>query len=208
MLEPNTFEQNRPAEARPVAEFAEVTWSDTQLVRACLDGNDAAWNALVDKYKRLIYSIPVRMGFSREDATDIFQSVVAQLLSELGRLREPEALAGWLIRVTSNQCVQLKKQQQRDNPPGAGESPAESLTNPGPDMESVLCEAAREQALRRIILGGSAQCRRLIQLLFFESPARPYEEVAASLGIATGSIGFIRRKCLDRLRTSLQEAGF
>jgi RNA polymerase sigma factor (sigma-70 family) len=195
-------------EARPTTEFAEKCWSDTRLVNECLSGNEAAWSALVDKYKRLIYSIPIRWGFDQEDATDVFQSVIAQLLSELGRLREPEALAGWLIRVTSNQCSQLRKQQQRENPASASQLEPETLAQPGPDLESILCEAAREQALRRVILGSSDQCRRLIHLLFYETPSRPYEEVAASLGIATGSIGFIRRKCLDRLRSSLQEAGF
>jgi len=195
-------------EARPTTEFAEKSWSDTRLVNECLNGNEAAWGTLVDKYKRLIYSIPVRWGFGQEDATDVFQSVVAQMLSELGRLREPEALAGWLIRVTSNHCSQLRKQQKRDNPAATSELEAESLAQPGPDLESILCEAAREQALRRVMLNASDQCRRLIHLLFYETPSRPYGEVAASLGIATGSIGFIRRKCLDRLRSSLQEAGF
>ena len=209
MSPPNGVEQNFGlTDALPAAEFAEKSWSDTRLVNECLSGNEAAWSALVDKYKRLIYSIPIRWGFGQEDATDIFQSVIAQMLSELGRLREPEALAGWLIRVTANQCSQLRKQQQRDNPVSASESETESLVQPGPDLESILCEAAREQALRRVILNASDQCQRLIHLLFYETPSRPYGEVAATLGIATGSIGFIRRKCLDRLRSSLQEAGF
>jgi RNA polymerase sigma factor (sigma-70 family) len=204
----NGLEQNYGlTDAPPAAEYAEKSWSDTRLVNECLNGNEAAWGALVDKYKRLIYSIPIRWGFEQEDATDIFQSVIAQLLSELSRLREPEALAGWLIKVTSHQCFKFRKQQRRDNP-AASESEAESVVQPGPDLESMLCEAAREQALRRIVLNASEQCRRLIHLLFYETPSRPYGEVAAHLGIATGSIGFIRRKCLDRLRSSLEEAGF
>src|SRR5262249_25628601 len=136
----NGVEQNFGlTDALPTGEFAEKSWSDTRLVNECLSGNEAAWCALVDKYKRLIYSIPIRWGFGQDAATDIFQSVVAQLLSELGRLREPEALAGWLIRVTSNQCYQFKRQQLRDNPASASESEAESVVQPGPDLESILC---------------------------------------------------------------------
>jgi RNA polymerase sigma factor (sigma-70 family) len=178
------------------------------LVNACLKGNEAAWDVLVDKYKRLIYSIPIRWGFSPDDATDVFQTVMAQLLSQLSRLRDPEALGGWLIQVTSHQCVHLKKSQRRDNPNCGSETPTESLVEPGPGLESVLCQAAREQALRRVIGEASPRCRHLIDMLFFETPARRYEEVAATLGIAVGSIGFIRKRCLDRLRVSLQEAGF
>src|SRR5437764_1423058 len=77
---------SKPADASLVAE---ASWPDRRLVEACLSGNESAWAALVDKYKNLIYSIPIRWGFSQDDATDIFQSVAAQLLSELNRLREP-----------------------------------------------------------------------------------------------------------------------
>jgi hypothetical protein len=70
----------------------EATWSNSHLVRECLAGNEAAWAALIDKYKNLIYSIPIKRGFSPEDAADLFQSVCLDLLSELQRLRDPEAL--------------------------------------------------------------------------------------------------------------------
>ena len=53
-----------------------------------------------------------------------------------------------------------------------------------------------------------ARCQQLVRMLFFEEPARPYQEVARELGIAPGSIGFIRQRCLDRLREKLLEAGF
>ena len=58
-------------------------WSDERLVRACLAGNEAAWSALIDKYKTLIYAIPRRYGASPEDASDIFQAVCLELFSEL-----------------------------------------------------------------------------------------------------------------------------
>jgi DNA-directed RNA polymerase specialized sigma24 family protein len=44
-------------------------------------------------------------------------------------------------------------------------------------------------------------------MLFFETPARPYQEVARELGIATGSIGFIRGRCLKKLRQALEQEG-
>jgi len=47
----------------------------------------------------------------------------------------------------------------------------------------------------------------LIELLFFETPSRPYSEVASELGLAVGSIGFTRQKCIDRLRRRLGELG-
>jgi DNA-directed RNA polymerase specialized sigma24 family protein len=48
----------------------------------------------------------------------------------------------------------------------------------------------------------------MIRLLFFVEPAVPYAEVARRLGLATGSIGFIRGRCLRRLQKTLQQMGF
>src|SRR4051812_4615823 len=86
---------------------------DEVLVRECLNGNESAWSALIEKYKSLIYSIPVKRGFSAEDANEIFQSVCLILLNELSNLREPKALAAWLIRATSHQCLGWSRKERR-----------------------------------------------------------------------------------------------
>ena len=78
----------------------------------------------------------------------------------------------------------------------------------GPTPEALYHDARREQVLREALIAVPERCRELIHMLFFEDFPRPYPEVAASLGIATGSVGFIRRRCLDRLRKFLLEAGF
>jgi RNA polymerase sigma factor (sigma-70 family) len=183
---------------------ADVSWPDTQLVAECLRGNESAWTALIDKYKSLIFSIPIRRGFSRNDATDIFQEVAAQLLSELTRIRKPEALAAWLIQVTSNKCTRWQTLAFRESVGPA--VPVSSIQRE--TAESLVLEAEREQTLRDAVQRATPQCRQLIRMLFFENPPLPYQDVAAGLGIVSGSIGFVRRKCLDRLRRHLEESGF
>jgi len=187
----------------------ELSWPDPKLVRECLAGNERAWAALIDKYKKLIYSVPVRWGLSQSDAGDIFQSVVAELLSHLGDLREPKALSAWLIQVTSHKCNQWRQQQLREGPAtDETETATERAAEPGPAPDVLVHDAMREQALRQALFSASPRCRELIRMLFFENSPRSYPEVASSLGIATGSVGFIRRRCLDRLRKHLVEAGF
>ena len=83
------------------------TWSDVRLVKECLSGHEEAWSCLIEKYKALIYSIPVKYGLSPE---------------------------------------------------------------------------------------------------VFETPPRPYAEVAEELGLAPGSIGFTRKKCIERLRRQLEKS--
>src|SRR5579884_329269 len=84
---------------------------DDVLVRECLLGSESAWAELVDKYKNLIYSIPIRSGFSVEDASEIFQSVCLMMLRDLHALREPQALPAWLIRLTARTCASYRKER-------------------------------------------------------------------------------------------------
>jgi len=188
----------------------ESSWTDTHLVRACLAGNQRAWAALIDRYKRLIYSIPIKYGASPEDAADIFQAVCLELFSELGNLRKTESLKSWLITVTSHQAYQWKRRRR----------PSVELDGPEEDQAAMeiaarqilapeqLEEIEREQMLREAIAKLNSRCARMIHLLFYSNPPLPYAEIAKRLGLATGSIGFIRGRCLRRLQKILTEMGF
>lgn len=186
----------------------ELSWPAARLVRECLRGSEDAWAALLDKYKNLIFSIPIRQGISRDDAADIFQRVCLLLLAELPHVREAEALPMWLIRVTSRECLRWRRREQ----PYAGREPDDAEVARGqeapPVPEEMLARIREEQMLREAVLALPARCRQLVHMLFFESPARPYREVAASLGLKEGSIGFIRGRCLTRLRRQLEKMGF
>ncbi|HEV2468035.1 MAG TPA: sigma-70 family RNA polymerase sigma factor [Candidatus Sulfotelmatobacter sp.] len=181
-------------------------WTDPELVKECLRGDEEAWSALIDKYKRLIFSIPVKYGFSRDDATEIFQAVCVELLSELPNLRQAKALPKWIMQVAAHKCFHHKRQMQRTE---ARDPDDESLdAGVRAHAEGIFREAEEEQTLRNAISDLPPRCRQLIQMLFFEEPPRPYEQLAAELGLSTGSIGFIRQRCLERLRKRLTETGF
>ena len=179
--------------------------SDAELVQQCLRGREDAWNALLARYKNLIYSIPIKYGFSQDEASDVFQSVCLDLVNELSRLRDPKALAGWLIRVTHNKCYHQKQEKVRFVP--SSEEPNELAAEHGEIPQDLLEQVQREQCLRGAICELSPRCKKLVEKLFFDFPARPYQQVASELGLAVGSIGFIRRRCLDKLRDRLEEMG-
>jgi RNA polymerase sigma factor (sigma-70 family) len=195
-----------PSSGRAVGVLESLFDDDTRLVKECLRGEETAWSELVSKYQNLIFSVPIKYGFSQEEAADIFQSVCLDLVNELTSIREPRALAGWLIRVTHNKCFHYMKDKRRygipeDNPPEP-EIPAEEIP------ENKLRELQKEQLLRSALRALGARCQRLVEMLFFESPPRPYQEIAKSLTLATGSIGFIRARCLDKLRRKLEQMDF
>jgi len=180
--------------------------SDEQLVKDCLAGNEDAWSLLIEKYKALIYSIPVKYRLPAHEAAEVFQSTCVELLHRLPELREPRALPKWLMQVAHHQCYRWKQQQQRllsrDADPDLPVPETPALA------ETLLQQTQEEQMLREAMATLSPQCRRLVELLFFETPARPYTEIAAELGLAVGSIGFTRQKCMERLRKRLEELGF
>ena len=184
----------------------ELGWSDERLVKECLNGNEQAWSALIDRYKNLIYSIPIKYEFSREDASDIFQTVCVELLSNLHRLRKPRAIAKWLIQTTSHACLHHKRREQRYVP--ADDVPEAADQAPRARTEQIIREAEEEQILRDSLAELRPRCAQLIQMLFFDTPALPYSEIAEQLGLATGSIGFIRGRCLDHLRKQLLSRGW
>jgi RNA polymerase sigma factor (sigma-70 family) len=189
-----------------LARKAPAKWTDTRLVKECLAGNEEAWSALIDKYKALIYSIPVKYQMPPQEAADVFQAVCMELLSRLPGLREPKALPAWLIQVTHHQCFRWKRQQQRVVS-SDGETGTVEPEIP-PIAESLIRQTQEEQILREAISNLAPQCQKLVAALFFESPARPYADIAAELGLAVGSIGFTRQKCIERLRKSLKKMGF
>jgi RNA polymerase sigma factor (sigma-70 family) len=183
-----------------------AAWPDTRLVRECLGGGEEAWCALISKYKNLIFSIPLKYGFSAEDSTDIFQAVCLDLLSELPKLREVKALPKWIMQITAHKCFHRKQQERRTEVSDPNDKLFERRTPAR--AEEILREAEDEQGLRQAMSELTPRCRQLVQMLFYDEPARPYQEIAEALGIAVGSIGFIRQRCLERLRKRLLEAGF
>ena len=184
--------------------------SDERLIGRCLKGDQEAWSALIDKYKNLIYSIPIKLGMY-QDAGDIFQSVCVDLLSELPRLREHRALPKWLMQTCYHKCLHYQRAADRlvELAPEGTDSDAASPTSSADDLpEHMLVQLEQEQILRDAISELPEKCERMVRLLFFENPPRPYENIAEELGMATGSIGAIRGRCLAYLRKHLEKRGF
>lgn len=187
------------------------SWSDTRLIRECLAGNELAWTALIHRYKKLIYSIPIKYGANPEDAADILQGVCLKLFSELSNLRKTESLRSWLISVTAHQSFHWKKRKR------PGQVDLDSMEPEQADIKlrsthalpaQVLEEVEQEEMVREALRKLPPRCGEMIRLLFYEDPPLPYAEVARRLGLATGSIGFIRGRCLKRLEKVIMEMGF
>ncbi len=180
-------------------------WSDGRLVRGCLNGDEAAWGALVDKYKNLVFSVVLKYGIPGDEATDVFQAVWLDAHNDLPKLRKKSAFKAWLISLTTHKCYHWRKRQQRRD---LHEADFDDDLEHRPSAEpSFVDKLEQDQLVRESIFALPARCREMIRLLFFTFPPKPYQEVAKVLGLATGSIGFIRRRCLQRLQKMLEKHG-
>lgn len=182
-----------------------VSWADEELVRECLEGSEAAWVCLIEKYKNLVYSIPARYQLPSEDAADIFQYVWTELYRDLSRLDRVGGLRKWLITTAARNSLLHKKRRFRVL--NASEMIDPELPDLTPNVAALQVEVEREQRIRDAVHTLPPRCKKLVDMLFFEQPARPYSEIARELGLAEGSIGFIRGRCLKKLRLQLQEFG-
>jgi RNA polymerase sigma factor (sigma-70 family) len=183
------------------------TSEDEWLVQGCIQGDPRAWEELIDKYKRLIYSIPIKYGASSADAADVFQAVCIEVLHSLPQLKKVQSLRSWLITVTIRQSYRWKRKQSNHVELDAMEPEvAEGIAFTPPS--ETLAQLEQEQIVREVVAKLPPRHRELVQLLFFEQPPLPYAEIGRRLGLATGSIGFIRGRCLEKLRKALAEFGF
>jgi RNA polymerase sigma factor (sigma-70 family) len=171
----------------------------TGLVARARNGDKQAWDALVDRYAPLIWSICRRYELGGADAEDVGQNVWLRLVDQLERVRNPAALPGWLVTTTRRECFRVLRStcgpQAAVCVPDAGTIPDEQAAAADSELLTAECHAALRDAFGHLPPAG----QRLIALLIADPPL-PYAEISARLGIPVGSIGPNRSRCLDKLR--------
>jgi RNA polymerase sigma factor (sigma-70 family) len=183
--------------------------SDRELLSACLQGDAAAWEALIARYQRLIYSIPIKLGLSPNDAADVFQSVCLKLLEYLSTLRNQDKISSWLTITTRRESWRLALHRRREHvtaPYEPGDSADELSQLPDRQVPLDEQQAALEQ--QQILLHAVEQlperCRKLITLLFYSGTDLGYAEIARQLEIPRDSMGPTRARCLAKLKKLLE----
>lgn len=172
--------------------------SVVELVARARTGDQDAWDRIVERYAPLVWSVCRRFRLTGADAEDVGACVWLRLVEGLQTLREPAALPGWLATTTSRECMYLLRGRKRQVPV---EDDERIVGETGEAADEWLLAQERQIALRDAFGALSDRCRRLLAMLFADPPT-PYTQISAELGIAVGSIGSIRARCLDRLRAS------
>jgi RNA polymerase sigma factor (sigma-70 family) len=182
-------------EAGPVPADAPVA----DLVAGARGGDQRAWDAIVERYAPLVWSICRRHRLAAADADDAGQAVWLQLVDQIGRIRDPAALPGWLATTTGRECARLVRASQRAHPAGYVLDPGNIPDERATTADDELLAAERHAALREALAHLPPSCQDLLALLAADPPL-PYQQISARLGIPVGSIGPSRSRCLNKLR--------
>ena len=170
------------------------------LVTRATGGDPAAWDEIVERYAPLVWSICARFGLSNHDREDVAQNVWLLLVEQLGKLREPAALPGWLATTTHRECLRVVTAARKSERLGTGLDDAlQFVDNTIIDEEILMAE--RNAALRAAFAELPLRCQQLLSMLMAEPPCS-YAQISETLSIPIGSIGPQRARCLERLRRS------
>lgn len=184
--------------------------SDEALLRACRGGDEAAWEALVGRYERLVFSIPRRAGLDQDAASDVFQTVFTRLVGALERIEQPDRLRAWLVttarRETWRQIARRKAGAVAAPVDSDEEDEVDRLRDTAPLADEEIERLEAQHAVRRAVESLDDRCHELITLLFYSSDPPSYAEIAVALGVPTGSIGPTRARCLKKLLDRLDDS--
>ncbi|CAM5599677.1 RNA polymerase sigma24 factor OS=Streptomyces viridochromogenes OX=1938 GN=ACM01_06180 PE=3 SV=1 [Streptomyces viridochromogenes] len=181
------------------------------LVRSAVDGDAAAWKALVEGLSPLVWSVVRAHRLGDADAHEVYQTVWFRFAQNLGRIREPEKAGSWLASTARHESLKVLKSLRRltvTSDPQLLDRVSEERTPEQSvlDSEEAAAESERIRWMWQEFEELGDRCRQLLRVLM-ASPPPSYQEVSAALGIAVGSIGPLRQRCLRRLRARLDARG-
>lgn len=164
------------------------------LVAAARGGDEGAWARLIERFDPMLRSGVSTFRLSKSDVDDVVQGTWTKLYVHIDRIREPAAIAGWLMTTARRQALEQLRVHARELL--TDEPELRAATNETP--ESIVLEAERHDAFVRAVSTLPARQRRVVSLLAAR-PALEYEQVGSILHMPVGSIGPTRARGLANL---------
>jgi RNA polymerase sigma factor (sigma-70 family) len=179
-----------------------VDFDVTRLVRRAASGDPHAWEGLVEKYGRLIWSITRDFKLVEGDAADVFQTTWMRLIEHVDRIEHADRVGSWLASTARNECLRCLANRKRVLL-SYGDGPyEEAAASHAPEIDEALLAQEQAEVVRQAITQLPRHWQRLMEMLMADPPAS-YAEISGELGLPVGSIGPTRRRCLARLRLLL-----
>jgi RNA polymerase sigma factor (sigma-70 family) len=179
------------------------TMGTAELVDAAMEGDTAAWDALVGRFAGVVWAVCRSNRLTDADAADVFQTTWLRLIEHGQALRDRARVGGWLATTAARECSALRRKRSREMPIG---EEFDALPGAGPRPGAQLLTEQRADALWAAFGTLPERCQRLLRVLAADPPPS-YEDVCDVLGMKIGSIGPTRGRCLEHLRRALVARG-
>jgi RNA polymerase sigma factor (sigma-70 family) len=180
--------------------------SVTELFRRAETGDQAAWNAIVDRYTKLVWSVARAYRLGNADAADVVQTTWLRLVEHLGRIEDPERLVTWLATTARRECLRTLRRAGRELLGTDDDALLDIVDEHSTPVDARLLAEERDAVLWEFFQRLSQRCQVLLRILM-ATPPPDYTTVSSVLGIPVGSIGPTRGRCLDQLRKLATGAG-
>ena len=177
--------------------------TDKELLISCRRGDESSWQALVDRYQRLIYAIPRRAGLNEDLASEVFQEVFVTLFEKMNEINEPDRLHAWLVTTARRKTWRLVSKERASHSTNAGDGDAgdEALAVVDNALlpDETLVRLEEQHRIRTALTDLDPRCRQILTMLYYQAEPPPYSDVATAMGMPEGSIGPTRARCLKKL---------
>ena len=180
--------------------------SDAELLLACRDGSQTAWDELVARYQRLIYAIPRRAGLTDEQAADVFQEVFLTLFEKIDELKQPEKVRSWIVTTAKFKTwgtVRASKGLYSPETEEEMEQEMANLADASPLADEMLIELEQQHLIRTALKQLEERCQKILSMLYLRNSAASYAEVGEAIGVGETSISPLRSRCLKKLEKLL-----
>lgn len=171
-----------------------------ELLAAAAEGDAHAWNTIVERYERLVWSVVRGFRLGEATAADVCQTVWLRLVENCQRIREPDRLPAWLCATAKNECLRTVRTQQRTIP---SDFDYDLVDHDAGELDTTLLRDEQLERLAAAFDELADDCRRLLRLLVTDPPL-DYDTISELIGRPKGSIGPTRARCLEKLRRILE----
>lgn len=182
--------------------------TDAELVKACRRGSETAWNELVERFQRLIVTIPRRAGLSEEQSADVFQEVFLTLFEKLDEIEQPEKIRSWLVTTAKFKTWGAVRGAKNLYSPATDEEMEAEMVNlpdAAPLADARLIELEQQHQIRTALNLLEEKCRAILSMIYLRDTAASYAEVGSAIGVGESSISPLRARCLKKLAKILEK---
>jgi RNA polymerase sigma factor (sigma-70 family) len=182
--------------------------TDADLLLACRRGEQTAWDELVERFQRLVSTVPRRAGLSEEQAADVFQEVFLTLFQKMDEIEQPDKLRSWLVTTAKFKTWNIVRGEKEFTTAETGEDEVDILSlipDDSPLADRKLIELEEQHLVRTALKELEERCRTILSMLYLSDEGASYAEVAKVVKVSETSISPLRARCLKKLSLILEK---